>query len=117
MCSSQSHADKFLQSLRPSPFVKIPVGGSLDAAARGERDICRAGNPLGMQSDQHEAEPSWYVRDRWGLVPTVTGVLIVSYVIATGGEHGAWALWIAIPLLMIGLGYFVVVNAVRYFVD
>lgn len=82
-----------------------------------EREISRAVNPCGMQSGSSKAEPRWFVRNRWGLVPTITGILIVSLVAATRGEYGAWLLWIAVPLLMIGLGYFLVVNVVRYFVS
>lgn len=70
-----------------------------------------------MQLGPSNAEPRWYVRNRWGLVPTITGILIVSFVAATRGEYGAWLLWIAIPMLMIGLGYFFVINAVRYFIS
>lgn len=55
------------------------------------------------------------MRDRWGLVPTLTGILIIALVAATGGQHGAWLLWLAVPMLMVGLGYFAVVNILRYF--
>ncbi len=100
----------------PFPSFKVARVGS-ESTAAGERDISGVSNAHRMQSDQQHSSPSWYVRDRWGLVPTVTGVLIVSFVLMTGGEHGVWALWLAIPLLIIGLGYFVVVNAIRYFMD
>ena len=48
-------------------------------------------------------------------MPAITGMLIVAFVIVTRGEYGAWLLWIAIPMLMLGLGYFFVANAVKYF--
>ncbi len=54
----------------------------------------------------------WYVRWRWGLVPAVFGVVILLFVIVTGFSH-VWTLWIAVPLLMIGLGYLFVVNAIE----
>jgi len=85
------------------------------ALNRAERKISGVANPWKVQLNLSKAGPSWYVRDRWGLVPTITGILIVAFVAATRGEYAAWLLWIAIPMLMIGLGYFVVVNAVRYF--
>ena len=51
------------------------------------------------------------------MVMALIGVLILSYEVMTRGEHGAWMLWIAIPLLMISLGYFYVINAFPVFLD
>jgi len=69
-----------------------------------------------MQSDQSEATRKWYSKGRWALVLALIGVMIVSFVAATRGEYGAWMLWIAVPLLMISLGYFYLVNAIKYFI-
>lgn len=49
------------------------------------------------------------------MVLALVGGAIVSFVAATGGRHGAWMLWIAVPFLMISLGYFYVVNALPVF--
>ena len=65
-----------------------------------------------MQSDKPEEKRKWYARGRWALVLAFIGILILSFVVATGGEYGAWTLWIAVPLLMISLGYLFLVNAV-----
>lgn len=45
----------------------------------------------------------------------IIGIIIIIFVAATGGEYGAWLLWIAIPFLMISLAYFFIINAIRYF--
>jgi len=74
-------------------------------------------NPQLMQQGPQRHMVNWFVRNRWALVPTITGMAIVAFVILTGGEHGAWLLWIAIPMLILGLGYFFLINAVKYFVD
>ncbi len=50
------------------------------------------------------------------MILALIGVLIVIFVAVTGGEYGAWLLWIAVPLLMISLGYFYLVNAIKYFI-
>jgi fatty-acid desaturase len=68
-----------------------------------------------MQSDQLEATRKWYAQGRWALVLALIGVVIVCFVVATRGEYGAWMLWIAVPLLMISLGYFYIVNAIPVF--
>jgi len=64
---------------------------------------------------QSEATGKWYSRGRWAWVFALIGILIVAFVAATRGEHGAWMLWMAIPLLMISLGYFYLVNALAFF--
>ncbi len=51
---------------------------------------------------------------RFGLVPAVFGALIVAFVVATQGAY-AWLLWIAVPLLMIGLGYLYIISALPIF--
>jgi amino acid transporter len=57
------------------------------------------------------AKKKWVFYGRWALIPTIIGVLILTFVIFTG-ERYAWTLWIALPLLMIGLGYIFVINAI-----
>lgn len=64
-----------------------------------------------MQSDKPEAKRKWNVRGRRAFIPAIAGILIVSFVAATGGTYGAWMLWIAVPLLMISLGYIYLINA------
>jgi hypothetical protein len=64
-----------------------------------------------MQSNKPEAKRKWNVRGRWAFIPAIVGILIVSFVAATRGAYGAWMLWIAVPLLMISLGYIYLVNA------
>lgn len=66
-----------------------------------------------------EAPPrprKWYSAGRWALVFAAVGILIIAFIIATGAEYATWLLWIAIPLMMISLGYFFVVNAIKYFI-
>jgi len=70
-----------------------------------------------MPADQQERRQKWYVRERWGLIPTFFGAAILSFVVATGVTRWAWMLWIAVPLLMIGLAYFYVVNALPIFLN
>ena len=65
-----------------------------------------------MQSEKPAPKSRWYVRLRWGLSPLVIGVLLLCFVIFTG-EAYAWTLWIAVPFIMIGLGYIFVVSAVE----
>lgn len=64
-----------------------------------------------MQSDKPEAKRKWNVRGRWAFITAVAGIVIVSFVAATRGTYGAWMLWIAVPLLMISLGYIYVIYA------
>lgn len=45
------------------------------------------------------------------------GVVLIVFVAASGGEYGAWTMWIALPLLMIGLGYIFVINAIPVFLS
>jgi hypothetical protein len=68
-----------------------------------------------MQQDQSGQTRKWYSKGRWALVFALIGVLIIAFVAATRGEHLAWLLWIAIPLLMISLAYFYIINAIKYF--
>lgn len=70
-----------------------------------------------MQSERSKSIKKWIVRVRFGLVPTIFGGLIVAFVVATQGAHYAWLLWIAVPLLMIGLGYLYVVSALPIFLN
>jgi len=70
-----------------------------------------------MKSDEVSKEPKWYDKHRWAISAAIVGMLMVSIVIATGGEHGAWTLWIAIPLLMFSLGYLFLVNAIPVFIN
>ncbi|OGS56733.1 MAG: hypothetical protein A3K60_02615 [Euryarchaeota archaeon RBG_19FT_COMBO_56_21] len=68
-----------------------------------------------MQPDQSEATRKWYSKGRWAIAMAIIGIIIIIFVAATGGEYGAWLLWIAIPFLMISLAYFFIINAIRYF--
>jgi hypothetical protein len=76
-----------------------------------EKEICRAANSHRMQSDKPEAKRKWEVRGRGAFIPAIAGILIVSFVAATEGAYGAWMLWIAVPMLMISLGYIYLINA------
>ena len=82
-----------------------------------EIEICRSATLRRMPADQQERRQKWYVRERWGLIPTFFGAAILSFVVATGVTRWAWMLWIAVPLLMIGLAYFYVVNALPIFLN
>lgn len=79
-----------------------------------QKEICRTANLPWMSSVKSEAKSKWYSKGRWALVLALIGILIVSFVAATQGAYGAWLLWIAVPLLMISLAYFYVVNALAY---
>jgi len=68
-----------------------------------------------MQSDGSSTARKWYSNGRWALALAVVGILMIAIVAVTRGEHGAWTLWFAIPMLMISLGYFFVVNAVAFY--
>lgn len=65
-----------------------------------------------MQSSKTKTKKKWVFYGRWALIPTIVGILIVAFVIVTGGKYATWTLWIAIPLLMIGLGYIFIINAI-----
>jgi hypothetical protein len=64
-----------------------------------------------MQSDKPESKGKWNIRGRWAFIAAIAGILIVSFVAATRGAYGAWMLWIAVPLLMISLGYIYLIYA------
>jgi hypothetical protein len=68
-----------------------------------------------MQSGQHEVMRGWLAHGRWALVLAVVGGAILSFVVITRGTYGAWMMWIAVPFLMISLGYFYLVNALPVF--
>ncbi len=63
-----------------------------------------------MPSGRLGAVRRWVVRERVAFVPAVVGVLILSLVIVTRGEQTAWLMWIALPLMMLSLGYFAVIS-------
>jgi len=65
-----------------------------------------------MQSAKSKTKKKWVFYGRWALVPAIIGILIVAFVIVTGGKYATWTLWIAVPLLMIGLGYIFIINAI-----
>jgi nicotinamide riboside transporter PnuC len=58
------------------------------------------------------AKKEWVFYGRWALIPAVVGISIVAFVIVTEGAYATWTLWIAIPMIMIGLGYIFIVNAI-----
>jgi amino acid transporter len=62
-----------------------------------------------MARGEPERKSRWFVRWRFGLVPLVFGILIIVIVVMTG-ERFSWMLWIAVPFLMIGLGYLFIVS-------
>ena len=68
-----------------------------------------------MNPDTPPRLRKWYSGGLWALVFAAVGILIIAFMIATGAKYATWLLWIAIPLLMISLGYFFVVNAIKYF--
>lgn len=70
-----------------------------------------------MHSNQPEATRKWYAHGRWALILALVGAAILSFVVLTGGTYGAWMLWIAVPFLMISLGYFYVANALPIFLN
>ena len=82
-----------------------------------EKEISRATNLPWMQSGQHEVMRGWFAHGRWALVLAFVGGAILSFVVVTRGTYGAWMMWIAVPFLMISLGYFYVVNALPVFTD
>ena len=45
----------------------------------------------------------------------LTGIAIVVFVAATEGKYYSWLLWLAIPYLMISLGYAFLVHAIPVF--
>ncbi len=49
---------------------------------------------------------------KWALSPTIIGVAILTFEVVTGAKYAPWLLWFAIPLLMIGLGYIFIINAI-----
>ena len=49
------------------------------------------------------------------MVLAFVGGAILSFVVVTRGTYGAWMMWIAVPFLMISLGYFYLVNALPVF--
>ncbi len=67
-----------------------------------------------MQSGSGQGKAPWYVRWRFGLSPVIVGVLILVFVILTGDRY-AWTLWLAVPILMIGLGYIFIIAAIESF--
>jgi len=70
-----------------------------------------------MPSGQTEAPRRWYSRGRWAYVFVIIGVLITILVASTGGTYGAWMMWIAVPLLMVGLGYLFLINLLTFLKD
>jgi amino acid transporter len=67
--------------------------------------------------DASEAARKWYSKGRWALLLAMVGALIVAFVIVTGATCATWLLWIAVPLLMIGLGYIYLRHALPVFLD
>jgi len=63
-------------------------------------------------SPDKPAKKGWVLHGRWALIPTVIGIVIVAFVMVTNAEYATWTLWIAVPLLMIGLGYLFIINAI-----
>jgi len=80
-----------------------------------EKEISKATIVPWMQSGKHDATRRWYSHGRWALVLALVGIAILSFVVVTRGTIGAWMLWIAVPFLMISLGYFYVINALPVF--
>jgi len=70
-----------------------------------------------MSSGQAEAPRRWYARGRWAYVFVIIGVLIIILVASTWGTYGAWMMWIAVPLLMVGLGYLFLINMLMFLKD
>lgn len=59
----------------------------------------------------------WLAKNRWPVLLAVIGVVIIAFVVATRGEQATWLLWIAVPLLMISLGYLFLINAIPVFLE
>lgn len=70
-----------------------------------------------MQSGRSESAKKWIVKVRFGLVPAIVGGVIVAFVAATQGAYAPWLLWMAVPLVMIGLGYIYLVYALQIFLE
>ena len=68
--------------------------------------------PVEMQSAEPKTKKEWVFYGRWALVPTIIGIAILAFVIVTEGKYATWTMWIAVPLLMIGLGYIFIINAI-----
>lgn len=47
----------------------------------------------------------------------MTGIAILAFVAATEGKYYSWLLWLAIPYLMISLGYAFLVYAVPVYLN
>jgi hypothetical protein len=65
-----------------------------------------------MQPTGPKTKKKWVFYGRWALIPSIIGILIVAFVIVTEGKYATWTLWIAVPLMMIGLGYIFIINAI-----
>ena len=66
-----------------------------------------------MNSNSRKAKKKWYANGRWAFVLALIGILMLAFVILTQGNRAAWIMWIALPLLMVSLGYLFLVNAVK----
>jgi len=66
-------------------------------------------------NDDKQVKKKWVFYGRQGLVPTIMGISILVFVIVTG-ERYAWTMWIAVPMMMGGLGYIFIVNAIASFI-
>jgi len=53
----------------------------------------------------------WVFYGKWALSPTIVGIGVLIFVILTGEKY-AWTLWIGLPMLMVGLGYIFIINAI-----
>jgi hypothetical protein len=53
----------------------------------------------------------WYSQRRIALGLGIGGALIVSFEIVVHAEYGAWMLWIAVPMLLTSLLYFLILYA------
>jgi hypothetical protein len=68
-----------------------------------------------MVSDPSDLRKKWYSNGRWAWAFGIAGIAIVAFVAATEGRYYSWLLWLAIPYLMISLGYAFLVHAVPVF--
>ncbi len=58
------------------------------------------------------AKKKWVFYGKWALSPTIVGAAILTFEVVTGAKYAPWLLWFAVPLLMIGLGYIFIINAI-----
>jgi len=68
-----------------------------------------------MRPDKPHLSKEWRSGEILALVFLFLGLANVLFVAATNGEQAVWTLWIAVPMIMFGLLYILLVNALPLF--